>query len=105
MPQTDSEELTGCKDCDGNVIGGIAVNHASNCPQARFPDSIDELHAACVHHYRLDQENYGICKKCGAERQFVPAIPDSYREYGTVCSNWQEVKRLVERVAGNVTVW
>ena len=69
---------------------------------------VDELHAVdCVHHYRLDQENYGICKKCGAEKQFIPVIPDSYREYGTVRSDWlvviQEMNRvthLAERVAG-----
>jgi len=26
--------------------------------------------AGCVHHWILDNQNFGICKKCGAERQF-----------------------------------
>ncbi|UCG83009.1 MAG: hypothetical protein JSW38_12690 [Dehalococcoidia bacterium] len=24
----------------------------------------------CVHHWFIDERNYGICKKCGADKQF-----------------------------------
>ena len=24
----------------------------------------------CVHHWLIDQEHHGVCKKCGAKRRF-----------------------------------
>lgn len=24
----------------------------------------------CIHHWLIDQKNFGVCKKCGASKQF-----------------------------------
>jgi len=36
--------------------------------------------AECIHHWQIDVLNYGICKKCGEERQF-PAFGDIHVDY------------------------
>ncbi len=25
---------------------------------------------ACIHHWLIDEKNFGVCKKCGASKQF-----------------------------------
>lgn len=32
----------------------------------------------CVHHWILDRESRGRCKKCGAEKQFAPYAPEVF---------------------------
>jgi len=34
----------------------------------------------CIHHWQIDALNYGICQKCGEERQF-PAFNDIHVDY------------------------
>lgn len=29
----------------------------------------------CIHHWILNRENFGRCKKCGVEKQFTPSTP------------------------------
>ena len=43
--------------------------------QGQFNDDGRE----CIHHWLLDERNFGICKKCAASKQF--------------CSSWGTIQR------------
>jgi hypothetical protein len=34
--------------------------------RGQFNDDCKE----CIHHWLLDERNFGVCKKCGAQKQF-----------------------------------
>ena len=36
--------------------------------------TLDE-HKACIHHWVIDERNLGVCRKCGAGKQF-PVLTD-----------------------------
>jgi hypothetical protein len=33
----------------------------------------DDQREACVHHWLIDEKNYGVCKKCGVVKRFSSA--------------------------------
>jgi hypothetical protein len=31
----------------------------------------DDGRDGCIHHWLIDEKNFGVCKKCGASKQFL----------------------------------
>lgn len=36
----------------------------------------------CVHYWRINEENHGVCLKCGTGKQFPRDLKDSFIDYG-----------------------
>lgn len=62
----------------------------------------------CVHHWRINEECYGTCIKCGEEKQFARELRESYINYdklkdrskkGTHSSHKERMKAKAERKA------